>query len=312
MVSMLLFMESDTNFQCENQRNTSGFIVSIESQIPIGMGLGSSASYCVSLATSFLMVIGKIPYKSNDFNKTHLELINKWSFLAETIIHGKPSGIDNSVCTYGGIVSLNNGSLKKLKFSDILLQDKLKVICIDSKVNRSTKDQIKIVSQLKSKFPLVVEPLLDAIEQIGKEFINTLSLIDAEDDIENRQLLEIPTSNFDFDNLSSLMNVNHDILNALGVGHPELEKIRDLVINFSSNYVFNNQKLSRYILKPKMTGAGGGGYVIALLPILTDATEDLEYEGMLLELQKELKNLGYESFITGICGTGVKSYIDEE
>ena len=98
------------------------FALEVDSSIPVGSGLGSSAAYSACLSTALLAAAGKIgPQKamsdasldcsvSGDVLTTpetvslsseDLALINKWSLEAEKLVHGKPSGIDNSVCTYG-------------------------------------------------------------------------------------------------------------------------------------------------------------------------------------------------------------------
>ena len=41
------------------------------------------------------------PTEENVWKDQDLDLINKWAFIGETLTHGKPSGIDNSIATYG-------------------------------------------------------------------------------------------------------------------------------------------------------------------------------------------------------------------
>jgi mevalonate kinase len=51
--------------------------------------------------------------------------------------------------------------------------------------------------------------------------------------------------------LETLIDTNHHLLNACSVGHPSLESIRSV--------------LSRFGIKSKLTGAGGGGCTLALI-----------------------------------------------
>ena len=80
--------------------------ITIQSEIPIGAGLGSSASLSVCLVTALLLQQGLISEpkqdpKGQEWAEKDLDLINKWAFEGERIMHGRPSGIDNSVATFG-------------------------------------------------------------------------------------------------------------------------------------------------------------------------------------------------------------------
>lgn len=78
----------------------------------MGAGLGSSAAYCVALSAALLAYSEEIdlPLPSTkegdkkvwiDVVEKQVELVNKWAFEGERIIHGRPSGIDNTVSSYG-------------------------------------------------------------------------------------------------------------------------------------------------------------------------------------------------------------------
>jgi mevalonate kinase len=96
----------------------------LRSSIPIGSGLGSSASISVCLATALLVLFEYIPRPQSENDPTILKVINDWAFLGEKCIHGNPSGVDNTVATYGGGVlfrkerrarTLSNGTFQPVK-----------------------------------------------------------------------------------------------------------------------------------------------------------------------------------------------------
>lgn len=115
----------------------TGIDILIYSQLPFGAGLGSSAAYSACIAAGLLTCCGAITVNkeeassdtrthhlpemmleyikeigegelladavssSGEYSKDDLELINKWSYEAETLVHGTPSGIDNSISVFG-------------------------------------------------------------------------------------------------------------------------------------------------------------------------------------------------------------------
>ena len=86
--------------------------INVTSTLPTSAGLGSSAAFSTCLSTSLLVSSKIITAKTTldgvlQLTAVDRELINRWAFMAEKIIHGRPSGIDNSVSTYGELFSGN-------------------------------------------------------------------------------------------------------------------------------------------------------------------------------------------------------------
>ena len=100
---------------CDSKVSGMNFIV--RSTLPIGAGLGSSASTSVCLSSALALMggwINKPLLHENDKLDTadipDLEFIDKWSLIGEKCFHGNPSGIDNAVATFGGAVMFQRTS----------------------------------------------------------------------------------------------------------------------------------------------------------------------------------------------------------
>src|SRR5689334_9430991 len=99
-----------------------GLALDIQSKLPLGAGLGSSAAFNVAMVTSLLAShlcchhpdhIAPV-CKSESLRPTNLESINRWAFLGERLIHGQPSGIDNTISTLGGALAYTNGVVRPI------------------------------------------------------------------------------------------------------------------------------------------------------------------------------------------------------
>ncbi|MFT5433068.1 MAG: mevalonate kinase, partial [Myxococcota bacterium] len=80
----------------------SGHTIDVDSDIPVGFGLGSSAAYCVALAGALMKLRG-------DAEPLDRVELNGHAHALEGLIHGEPSGIDDTVATYGCAVRFVRG-----------------------------------------------------------------------------------------------------------------------------------------------------------------------------------------------------------
>jgi mevalonate kinase len=261
--------------------NFPGSLYTLRSTIPIGGGLGSSASISVCLAGALLLQIrtlsGPHPDQPAEESRLQIERINRWAFVGEMCIHGNPSGVDNTVASQGkGVIFQRTDYAKPPKVKPLWNFPELPLLLVNTKVGRSTAAEVAKVGALKKKHPLITESILNAIDKVSE---GAIQLMESDDfDPEEAESLE---------HLGQLMTINHGLLAALGVSHPRLERIRELVDHEGIGWT-------------KLTGAGGGGCAITLLKPNVPQEQ-------LRRLESRLDEEGFQKFETtlGCDGIGV-------
>lgn len=255
-----------------------GCSYALRSTIPIGAGLGSSASIAVCLAGALLLQLralsGPHPDQPEEEARLQLERINRWAFVGEMAMHGSPSGVDNTVSTQGkAVVFQRNDDGKTSTVSPLWDFPELPLLLVDTKQPKSTAHEVAKVAELKEKHPKLVGGILDTIDKITR----TAEGLIAEDAFDHEKLESLQK-------IGELLTVNHGQLMSLGVSHPRLERVRALVDSHGLGWT-------------KLTGAGGGGCSITLLR--PDAREKL------VGLEKQLDDEGFSKFETTLGGGGV-------
>jgi len=115
-----------------SEQNVSGLEITIDSDIPIGVGLGSSSACCVAAAASI----------SELFNELSSEEILKMSIEAEKTIFPDTSGADCTVCTYGGMIEYPSAEKIDSTFD-------LNLLIANSMIPHNTKNSVEKVSKFK-------------------------------------------------------------------------------------------------------------------------------------------------------------------
>jgi mevalonate kinase len=155
----------------------------------------------------------------------------------ERVFHGNPSGVDAAVAARGGCIFFRRGEpLEPVRVGSSLH------LCIGSTgTASSTRSMVDAVARLRSRRPEVVETSFEAVRSLVH---NARAALGAGDRFA----------------LGRLMDLNQTLLGALFVSTPDIERLCAVARSAGA-------------LGAKLTGAGGGGSVVALVPsqVLADS-----------------------------------------
>jgi len=198
-----------------SKQNASGLEITIDSDIPIGVGLGSSSACCVAAAASI----------SELFNELSSEEILNLSIDAEKTIFPDTSGADCTVCTYGGMIEYP--SIEKI---DNIFE--LNLLIANSMIPHNTKNSVEKVKKFKENDEERFSQLCDLETKLIDEVITAMK-------------------NNDATTFGLKMSENQKYLEEIQVSN---DTLRDMI-----------SSLNEISLGSKITGAGDGGCVIALV-----------------------------------------------
>ncbi|MEZ0393841.1 MAG: mevalonate kinase [Desulfurococcaceae archaeon] len=196
--------------------------IRISSAIPVGAGLGSSAAIAVASAHSALTYLRGVEPPKDEVNAVALA--------AERAVHVRPSGIDNTISTYGGIIMYRAGVFRRIEAK---WPEEIKILIADTGVRRSTGSAVAGVLERYERRRAIAEKIYQAAEELVLEAAERLAA-------------------GDFATLGELMEMNQGLLYAMGASSPEIEAIAWRLRTAGA-------------LGAKLSGAGRGGVVIALV-----------------------------------------------
>lgn len=154
----------------------------------------------------------------------------------------------------GNMIRFKSGNLTRISSNM-----PLKMLVTNTKVGRNTKALVAGVSERTLRHPEAMKAVFTAVDSISQE----LSAI-----IQSPALDEISITEKE-EKLEELMEMNQGLLQCMGVSHASIETVLRTTL--------------KYKLASKLTGAGGGGCVLTLLPTCIHLLVLFIFSGIKLE-----------------------------
>lgn len=183
----------------------------------------------------------------------------------ERLVHGNPSGIDAETSAMGGVILFKRGEAAR----PVVLDSPFTFLVVHSGKKRSTGRLISRVTEMKQTYPSLFEGLCESATLVSGLCAQALRAHD-------------PAT------LGQLMTYSHAVLSRAGASTKGLDELVDLCI-------------SSGCLGAKLTGAGGGGSVLAVPPADPAKTT---------ALLSTLAARGYQAFLTNVPTTGVRGWTE--
>ena len=204
----------------EQHNHNIGINLVVDSQVPYGEGLGSSAASCVATVAALYSL----------FSYRDRGRIYGTAKTMEENIHMNSSGIDCYVSTFGGIVNYETDK----GFNNIRIKKNFTLLIGTTGVKHATGQVVSQVSQFREKNLTLFKDLSSRARMICRRALDSI--------LKGNEV-----------ELGKLLTENQKLLTLLGVSHPVIEKLIERCLDNGA-------------LGAKLTGAGRGGAIIALIP----------------------------------------------
>ncbi len=182
--------------------------------------------------------------------------VNEIAFACEQLSHGTPSGVDNTISCFGNAMLFRKSAA--LCSEPLAISARLPIVVGCSHSSGPTREQVAGVSLRRDNNPQRYDALFQQIDQLSIDGAKALA-------------------NQNYSELGSMMNVCQGLLNAIEVSTPELEEMIHIARDAGA-------------VGAKLTGAGGGGSMVALCP------------GREAEVRAALEQAGFTTLKTTAAG----------